>query len=211
MGQVYFTSDEHYGHRSIIDFCHRPFKDTDEMRETIIANHNSVVKPGDRVYHVGDMFWHSLEPHETLAIRHRLNGEHYYVYGNHEEAFRKVELRNTFVWCREREYLRLKGCPTIVLDHYAGRVWRDSHRGAYQLYGHTHNDLPEDGSLSMDIGVDAQNFLPISLDAVHAHMQKKIANFSGKKFQCMKCDNNFHANDSNPKICAKCTAPMELK
>jgi calcineurin-like phosphoesterase family protein len=208
---VWATSDEHYGHANIITFCNRPFANTEEMREGLIERHNSVVRPGDRVIHLGDMFWRTTSLEEALAIRYRLNGQHYYILGNHEERMRDKELRESFIWVRDVENLKIKGYPHIWLSHYAHRVWHGSHRGAYHLYGHTHNNLPEDGSLSMDVGVDAQNFLPISLDAIHAYMQEKIAKFDGKRFRCTKCDNNFHADDSNPKTCAKCTAPMELR
>jgi calcineurin-like phosphoesterase family protein len=181
------------------------------MREKIIANHNSVVRPGDRVYHVGDMFWRTLSVGEAVAIRYRLNGEHYYVFGNHDELFRNQIVRDAFVWCRERENLKIHGYPNIVLDHYAGRVWHGSHRGAWQLYGHTHNDLPEDGSLSFDVGVDAQNYFPISLEEVSAKMKKKTEAFSGKTFVCPKCDNKFVPYHTRPSICSKCSTPMKLR
>ena len=182
MGQVYFTSDEHFGHRNIIDFCHRPFKDTDEMRETIIANHNSLVKPGDRVYHIGDMFWRTLSVGEALTIKYRLNGEHYYIYGNHDEMFRNHAVRDSFIWCKDVENLNIKGFPNIFLCHYAMRVWNGSHRGAWHLYGHSHNQLPEitngnkrdgDSPFSFDIGVDCWNYKPISLEQVREKMKSK--------------------------------------
>ena len=213
MSNIFFTADEHFDHRNIIDFCHRPFKDTAEMRETLIANHNKVVKPGDRVYHLGDMFWRTLPVNDAIAIRYRLNGEHYYIYGNHDELFRNEKLRSTFVWCRDVENLKVTGYPNIFLCHYAMRVWNGSHRGAYQLYGHTHNDLPEDGSLSFDVGVDAQNFFPISLEDVAAKMKKKTEAFLGKTFVCPKegCGNKFVQHHARLTTCAKCGTLMELK
>lgn len=168
---VFFTADEHYGHQNIIQFCNRPFANLDEMRETLISNHNAIVKPGDLVYHLGDMFWRTLTLEGALAIMDRLNGVHYYVSGNHEELMEKhEELRKRFVWVRERHKLKIKNMPHIVLDHFAGRVWDGSHNGSWQLYGHSHGGLREDDSLSFDVGVDAQKYFPIMLEQVTVRM-----------------------------------------
>lgn len=50
----FLTSDTHLGHKNIITYCHRPFKDTYLMNKAITENWNSVVKPEDTVYHLGD-------------------------------------------------------------------------------------------------------------------------------------------------------------
>src|SRR5208337_698165 len=182
MSTVHFTADEHFNYENIIKFCKRPFSNVHEMKEKLIENHNSVVKPGDRVIHVGDMFWRTTSLKEALEIRHRLNGEHFYIFGNHDEVFKKNELlRNSFVWCRDTENLNIKGFPNIFLFHYACRVWNGSHRGAWHLYGHSHAALKEvtigtstdESPFSFDIGVDAWNYYPVSLEQVADKMKSK--------------------------------------
>jgi calcineurin-like phosphoesterase family protein len=42
------------------------------------------------------------------------------------------------------------------------------------LYGHSHGELPENDSLSFDVGVDCNNYAPVSLDEVNERMEKKI-------------------------------------
>lgn len=177
MGSWKFTSDEHFGHENIIKFCNRPFTDVNHMREVLIQNHNSVVKPDDHVIHLGDMFWHKLTEQQCVDIRMRLNGTHYYILGNHEkQMLRSKSLRSLFVWVEDLINLNIPGYPNIVLCHYAMKTWNGSHRGTYQLYGHSHNS-PElelnNKSLSMDVGVDATNYYPISLEEVHNIMQKR--------------------------------------
>jgi hypothetical protein len=63
-----------------------------------------------------------------------------------------------------------------VLDHYAGRVWRNSNNGSYQLYGHSHAALPEANTLSFDVGVDSRpDYAPWSEAEIVAKMQAKKA------------------------------------
>jgi calcineurin-like phosphoesterase family protein len=54
-------------------------------------------------------------------------------------------------------------------------VWRNSHRGAFHLYGHTHGELKEQTNLSFDCGQDAWNFRPVSIEEVIEKMEKKKA------------------------------------
>jgi calcineurin-like phosphoesterase family protein len=54
------------------------------------------------------------------------------------------------------------------------RVWPHSGRGAWQLYGHSHGNLPDDPlSLSMDVGVDSHGFCPWHFEEVQAIMKGK--------------------------------------
>ena len=54
MKTVYFISDTHFYHQRIIDYCHRPYLDVDEMNNDIIKKWNSVIKKNDIVWHLGD-------------------------------------------------------------------------------------------------------------------------------------------------------------
>jgi calcineurin-like phosphoesterase family protein len=54
------------------------------------------------------------------------------------------------------------------------KIWRNSHRGSWHLYGHSHGGLHESpNSLSFDVGVDARDYRPISFDEVSKLMAKK--------------------------------------
>lgn len=82
--QNYFTSDEHYGHRNIIEYAGRPFKSVEEMDAALVFNHNRVVRPCDTVYHLGDFCWSDTRVGNYLA---QLNGTHVLIPGNHDKCF----------------------------------------------------------------------------------------------------------------------------
>lgn len=179
MANTFYTADEHYGHRNIIKFCNRPFTDIEHMKEELIRRHNSKVGKKDEVYHVGDMFWRTLKRADMIDILENLNGTHYYVLGNHEELiFEHRDIADLhFKVIRTRLHMKPSGGPKagIVLDHFAGRVWHQSDKGSWQLYGHTHGELPDDYSyLAFDVGVDANDWYPVSLDEVASKMGKRL-------------------------------------
>jgi calcineurin-like phosphoesterase family protein len=60
----------------------------------------------------------------------------------------------------------------IWCSHYAHRVWNLSHHGSWHIYGHSHGSLPPIG-LSWDVGVDNNNYFPVSFDQLSEIMKKQ--------------------------------------
>lgn len=164
---IWFTSDTHFGHRNISEFCRRPFSSVEEMDAELIRRWNVVVKPNDTVYHLGDFsFKHNAGvPFEWYY--NQLNGRKVIILGNHDIP--NVVRRHCYE-VYDTLYLRHNGLR-FFLSHYAHRVWRNSHRGSFHLYGHSHGELPGFGR-SMDVGIDAvMGYAPISLDEVVAKLE----------------------------------------
>jgi len=63
----------------------------------------------------------------------------------------------------------------VVVCHYAMRVWPKSHYNSWQLYGHSHGRLGGIGK-QYDIGVDNNNFYPVSFNEICEIMQNKPDN-----------------------------------
>lgn len=169
---VWFTSDTHYGHSKVIDYSNRPFKDVDEMNEMMVQNWNAVVRPGDLVYHLGDF---SFQPEErAIQTAKRLMGQKYLIFGNHDKRHRKVpEFCSQWIWTKDLHGIEV-GDTRIVLCHYAMLTWNQSHRGAWQLHGHSHGSLPEDPkTLRQDVGVDVWNYQPVSFEELQRVMARR--------------------------------------
>lgn len=176
---IFFTSDTHFGHNNIISYCDRPDETTSQMDQRLIDNWNRVVQKGDIVYHLGDFSFHrKKEEVEKLLIL--LNGQIHLVLGNHDhDCIRKAKGWASVTAMKDIKvkYIDKQGITRfqeITLCHYAMKVWKHSGYGAWQLYGHSHGTLPDDSSaFQMDVGVDANNFTPISFYQVKAFMEKK--------------------------------------
>ncbi len=159
----FFTADEHYGHANIIRFCQRPFEDVDAMDAELIARHTSVVGREDTVGPAGDSpLQRTARAKEYIG---QLHGEHVFLRGSHDRWLRGAR----DIWEQE-----IAG-QYLVVCHYAMRVWPRSHYNSWQLYGHSHGMLPPVGK-QWDVGVDNNNFLPVSFDQICEIMRSRPDN-----------------------------------
>jgi calcineurin-like phosphoesterase family protein len=105
MSSIWVTSDTHLNHANMLTWglSGRPeFSSVEEMNETIIDRWNSVVRPGDKVYHLGDVFFGSKDWFKVNWPR--LNGSKRLVVGNHDDVrwlssggfFKKVSMWRFF-------------------------------------------------------------------------------------------------------------------
>jgi calcineurin-like phosphoesterase family protein len=181
MTNYYFTADTHFGHTNIIKYTHRPFETIEEMDNTLINNWNKVVSPNDIVYHLGDFCFKNKGAARNYLGQ--LNGKIYFIWGNHDNALKEYKNQE---WIKEglnnqkigflgnMVNIEING-QTIVLNHYAMRVWDKSHYASWHLYGHSHGTLPDDPhSLSLDVGVDCHNYGPASFEKIKELMAKKF-------------------------------------
>lgn len=168
----FFTSDTHFGHANIIKYVKRPFKNAEEMNETMIANWNKVVAWDDVVYHLGDFAMGVGDKSEyAQKLRPRLNGKIHLYMGNHDpEEWRTFGLEGVFDSVQDYEEIVVHN-QKIVLFHYGMRTWHHDLRGVWHLYGHSHGGLPPYGK-SCDVGVDCWNFTPVSFWQLKDKMDK---------------------------------------
>lgn len=183
--EVFFTSDTHFGHSNIIKYCARPFNNTDEMDEALINNWNAKVPKDGIVYHLGDFAWGSIN--YWKKIREQLNGEIILIYGNHDEKY----LNNKFMYKLFKEVTPQKKIwinkIPIYMNHYPFLCFGGSYKGlgaTWQLFGHVHsNPRSEEGldhkrlvncfPTQYDVGVDNNNFTPISFDELYSYINNR--------------------------------------
>ena len=187
---IWFTSDHHLGHASIIRYTNRPFPDVQTMDNELIDRWNAVVRGADVVYHLGDF---CLGPRAmALPYLTRLNGRIRLLSNpwHHDHSWLpKKEFGVMPDWLSASkspiellppiEVLEFPGYgdgrypKPVVLCHYPIARWDRSHYGSWHLHGHCHGRYKVPGLL-MDVGVDATGlFRPVSIEEVAAEMQRK--------------------------------------
>jgi calcineurin-like phosphoesterase family protein len=173
--RVWFTSDLHFGHSRVLGYSKRPFATVEEMDEALIANWNALVRPGDRVYVLGDV---SLTrgaqgAERTAGLVGRLVGQKYLIRGNHDEGNNARVYPQHFVTVRDLDYIKV-GSQKIALCHFALLTWRGMHQGSWMLHGHSHGSLqPDPTKRRADVGVDCWDFRPVSFEQIAEVMAAK--------------------------------------
>jgi calcineurin-like phosphoesterase family protein len=164
-----FTSDSHFCHWKINQFCNRGFSNIEEMNETLIENWNSVISPHQDVWHLGDFGYWKANPGMLERIFSRLHGNKRLIIGNHETK----EVLN-FKWAEKpvrEEEIKLNG-RLITMNHRPKVLWERMLNGGIHIYGHTHGTFPGYG-WSMDVGVDVTGMHPVSLDQILSHIHAR--------------------------------------
>ena len=180
--RVWFTSDTHFYHENILRFCSRPFKDITEMNDALVKNWNETVPEDGIVFHLGDFaFGGSREWNDILS---RLNGEIYLILGNHDMKQIGQGFMQRFAHVTQQMTIRVGG-QSIVLNHNPFLCYGGSYRNVWQLFGHVHSGPlsvqgKDIGRLSVlfprqyDVGVDNNDFRPVSFAEVKMIIEKQI-------------------------------------
>lgn len=162
---TFFTSDLHFHHKNIIQFCNRPFGSVEHMNETLIQNWNTVVGEKDHIWMLGDFSFGSVS--ETENILKRLKGHKHLIVGNHDRKGKAEKLFNHdwYKYFVDRyDYLSIKlNDYKLVLCHFPFSSWERNH---IHLHGHLHS-TPDNYTpfyMRYDVGVDLNKYAPISLE-----------------------------------------------
>jgi len=112
---TYFSSDLHINHVNILKYCNRPFATVEEMNEAIITNFNSIVKPNDVLYILGDVGFGDKQ--ESSNLIQRLRGVKLLVVGNHDRLSLNSYYRMGFSAVLDGATIRI-GKTSFCLSHY---------------------------------------------------------------------------------------------
>ena len=183
---VWFTSDTHFCHENIIRFCDRPFKNAEHMNSVLVDNWNSVVPSDGIVFHLGD-FCHGGSA-EWSRLLDRLNGRIVLILGNHDLKNMRQGFMDRFEAVSQQMSIVVDG-QKIILNHNPFLCYGGSYKDEWQLFGHVHSgprshtglDMPRLANLfplQYDVGVDNNNYTPISFAGVKAKIERQIESAS---------------------------------
>lgn len=157
--RIYVIADTHFNHKNIIKYCNRPYNSVEEMNRDIICKWNSVVRPNDIVFHLGDFGFGTQM--ELESIFKQLNGKKYLIMGNHDYKVGKKYYEEIGFSGVYKEYTLVN----IVFSHYPKKV----KTGQINIYGHIHDTEPKDWYKDSDhvcVSVEKINYTPTNLSTI---------------------------------------------
>lgn len=175
---TFFSSDYHLSHKNILKYDNRPFKNINEHDDILINQHNMVVGIDDDFFFLGD-FCFSKDTKKIDSFLSRLNGNKYFIKGNHDKNDIISLYKKHGIYLGEQSSMikighDFKHCQNIVLNHFAMRVWDKSHHGSFHLYGHSHGSLEHTHwGKSMDVGIMQNDYFPFSYYSIEAILRKR--------------------------------------
>lgn len=171
MQNIFFISDTHFGHSNCLNFKRkdgsplREFKDVNEMHEIMITRWNSVVKPQDKVYHLGDV---AMNKQALINVLPKLNGKKILIMGNHDIYGSNVYLQ---YFADVRAY-KVFNEYSIIASHIP--IHSESlYRYKLNVHGHLHSDrvMINDDIDTVDnrylcVSVENFNYTPVSMEEI---------------------------------------------
>lgn len=186
---IFFTSDHHFYHTNIINYCKRPFSSVEEMNEEMVKRWNQVVCKEDIVYYLGDF---SLAKRAAEIFLPRLNGEKHLIMGNHDlchpihkkkaEFYKQIYIDFGFKSIDLEKTIEISG-QEVLLNHLPYQLtesenesqnnrsvpkynnYRPKNQGQWLLHGHVHEKWKMQGNM-INVGVDVWDFFPVPITEI---------------------------------------------
>jgi calcineurin-like phosphoesterase family protein len=168
MSNTFIISDTHFSHQGSVKFLThsgekmRPWDNIEEMDEALVENWNKVVRPKDKVIHLGDV----VINRRALPICGRLNGTKILVKGNHD-VFRLEEYTPYF-----KDILGCKQFDDYILSHIPVHE-NQLYRFKGNVHGHMHNECvmractwEDDGGHTFDYNEEDERYFCASVERI---------------------------------------------
>lgn len=138
------------------------------MNEYMVNKWNSVVRPGDKVYHLGDVVMKTGA--WAFEIINRLNGNIVLIKGNHDRARLNV-YANHFKDVRSEIHMKTGEGDMVVFSHRPIRLaGMDSL--TFNVHGHIHQNIIDDMRY-INMSVEAINYTPVNWNDLSRHILER--------------------------------------
>ena len=167
---IYFTSDFHFNHNREFVWEKRGYKNIDEMNKDLLQKYNSKVSSKDEVYILGDVAL--ANRNKAIGLLGALNGHKHLIIGNHDpdSALKVYRQNGIFESISAGERLTVLKKKELYLSHFPF-VFEGNH--ILNFHGHTHStDRFNSGKGHLDVGIDANDGFPVSLDEALEFIQE---------------------------------------
>jgi calcineurin-like phosphoesterase family protein len=169
---IWVISDTHFNHANILKFEDKvgkpvrgQFSSVEEMNETMIQRWNEVVKPGDKVYHLGDVVFGTDKGNWLANNMPRLMGSKRLIFGNHDDPEHfvgKGQFKKTSLWRVFKEFnILLTHVPVHESTVMEGRGGSD--KPMLNVHGHIHQNLSP-SKFHYNACVEMNDYRPVNIE-----------------------------------------------
>ncbi len=182
----WFTSDLHFGHTNIIEYCKRPYANSDEMDEALFKNLADTVPAGATLWVLGDIAMKNKTFAESVAVRlAKMAFKIKIISGNHDKGKTEIyDKHGLLEHTGGRHEYSLDGV-VVSMGHYP--VVNDAPEPMIYLCGHVHEKWrfeqfgsPEKTNVNCNVGVDVWNMKPVHLDTIRDYRDGYYLNMFNK-------------------------------
>jgi len=171
MGDIWLISDTHFNHTNILKFVDnttgdlvRPgFNDTEDMDQHMVDCWNSVVKHGDKIYHLGDVVLGQHEEEWMKTNWPKLNGKKNLILGNHDN-YKMLARGGFFSNIYESRDLREFGLLLTHRPAHDSQLWDfTNNRPMKSCHGHIHQRHSPSAN-HINLSVELINYTPVNIE-----------------------------------------------
>lgn len=152
----YLISDTHFHHARILEHekeSRGHFANVEEMDNYLINAWNRIIKPNDKVYHLGDVALY-MNYEKLTDLFTKLRGKKHIIIGNHddERLYRKLK-ENNFIEDYTVVGIQIKNAKqTLMLTHYPVDI--GFQKNMWSVHGHIHS-MESKQPYQLNISVDS--------------------------------------------------------
>jgi len=138
------------------------------MNEVMIERWNSAVRPGDKVYHLGDVVIGRDQESWMKANWPRLAGSKNLICGNHDDI-KMLAKGGFFAKIYESRDLREFGLLLTHRPQHESAVWDyNRHRPMLNVHGHMHRHGSPEGRYK-SVCVELINYTPVNIEELRLY------------------------------------------
>ena len=158
MNRIFFIADLHLDHKNIIKYCGRPFKDINDMNDTLVTRWNSIVSKDDTVIFAGDFCKNKYKFHYWLS---KLNGEIIMLKGNHD-VVGEQSMYHSITFTYNNIIFLVVHDPKDIPEDYNGWI----------IHGHQHNNdvekypLISHNNKTINVSCELIDYTPVLIDDI---------------------------------------------
>lgn len=169
---MWFISDFHFGHKNVIEYCNRPFKNVNDMNDALVRNFCNTVPEGGVCFILGDLW-------DPTFLSRFANRRIILVLGNHDKPSKKRRIIQETI---EKNQLDVEVYKyPILVNKY---LWcsHEPMEGMSQnspyinIHGHIHNNVfgpggsYRDGNRWFNVSVEQIDYKPIHIKEIIERM-----------------------------------------